>query len=150
MKKIIIALFTVFTTIFLAGAAHAEGPSPVGLWRSYDLDGIARSLVQFSIVNGKLQGRIVKTLNPAKGQQPNELCSNCPAPWTNKKKVGLTIIWGLKQQGNEWVDGRVLDTDSGGVYRCQVSVSPDNRTLHLHAYVAVPMLGRTVDWVRVK
>lgn len=150
MKKIYLCLILLLTTCFINTAAFADTAIPAGLWRTYDLDGTARSLVQFSILNGRLQARIVKSLNPAKGQQFNESCVNCPAPWHNKRKVGLIVVWGLKASGNDWVDGRVLDTDSGNIYRCQVSLSPDNRVLHLHAYVAMPMLGRTVDWVRVK
>lgn len=148
MKKWI-GIFAVIS-LFLVNTANANTVAPSGLWRTYDLDGIARSLVQFSVVNGKLQARIVKTLNSAKGQQPNENCVNCPAPWQNKRKVGLVVVWGLKPSGNDWVDGRVMDSDSGNIYRCQVSLSPDGHVLHLHAYVAMPMLGRSVDWVRVK
>lgn len=150
IKVALLVLVSIFTQISFAAPAAPSGPSPIGTWQTYDLDGIARSYVRFSQSGGKLVGTIVKELNPAKGQAADPICTKCPAPWKGRKKVGITVVWGLQKQGDKWVDGRVLDTDSGGVYRCQVSVSPDNRTLYLHAYVAVPILGKTVNWSRVK
>lgn len=152
-RKAILLIITLWffclSSISYGAQTVSTSPTPLGLWRTYDLDGIARSIVRFYMAGNKLQAQIVKIL-PTKGQKPTDLCTACPPPRKNKPKAGMVIVWGLsKQADGTWSGGNVLDTDSGSTYRCQLDVSPDNRILHFHAYVAIPLLGKTVDWVRV-
>lgn len=149
MLKNLVIYFVIASLPLFTGVLYAESPTPVGLWQSHDLQGIPRSIVKFSVINNQLQGRIVKLLL-TKGQKPSDVCTQCPEPWRNKPKQGMVIIWGLKNKEGVWHSGKVLDTDSGKIYNCQVSVSPDNRTLYLHAYIGVQVLGKTVNWKRVK
>ena len=149
MAWIISLWFLTLTVVNSAPMERTSGPTPIGLWRTYDLDGVARSVVRFYQSGSSLQAQIVKIL-PSKGQKATDVCSACSGSQKNKRRLGMVIVWGLKKQGDMWVNGTVLDTDSGKTYRCQVSVSPDNRTLHFKAYVAVPVLGKTINWSRVR
>lgn len=124
--------------------------SPLGLWRTYDLDATPRSVVKFSLAGSELRATIVKTLNGKKGQPFTGTCTACTGNNKNKPLVGITIIWGLKKQDNgEWTDGHVLDTDSGSTYRCNITLSENGQIMHFHAYLGMSFLGKTVDWQRV-
>jgi len=152
VKKISITFRIILGCFFyiLSINLHAENSlSPIGLWRTYDLDNNPRSIVRFYLVGNTLQGNIVKILSTNQ-QKSSDICTNCPSPWKNKSKLGMTIIWGLKKQGDQWVGGTVLDTDGGNTYSCQITLSPDNKVMYFKAYVAVPLLGKTIEWTRVK
>ena len=32
----------------------------------------------------------------------------------------MTIIWDMAQDGNEWKGGRIMDPESGSIYRCKL------------------------------
>lgn len=124
----------------------ASAATPVGNWRTYDDKGNVRSILRFSVNNGVLNGRIIQVL----GDNPNSVCTNCKGSLKNKPMKGMVIVWGLKQEGDEWKNGQVLDLDTGKIYGCQLTVSDDNKTLHFHGYSGTPMFGKTIDWYRVK
>ena len=148
---LIIALWLSCMSSVFAAPAQSGGPSPAGTWKTYDLDHTPRSLVRFSVSGNHAQGTIVKVLSPKKGTAPSAVCTACSGANKNRPYVGMTVVSGLTRQADgSWTGGRVLDTDSGSSYRCNVTVSPDGRTLHLHAYVAIPALGKTVDWTRAQ
>lgn len=149
IKQWLVSLATFVTLAFLPLTAALAESSPVGSWRTYDLSRTPRSIVQIYSSGNQLQGQIVKIL-PTKGGTPKDLCTACKGSAQNKPKQGMVIIWGLTKEGDKWVNGTILDTDSGKTYRCQVSTSPDGRTLYLHAYVGTPLFGKTVNWERAR
>lgn len=149
IKQWLVSFAALVTLTFLPlTTALAEG-SPVGSWRTYDLSRTPRSIVKIYPSGNQLQGQIIKIL-PTKGATPKDLCTACKGSAQNKPKLGMVIIWGLTKEGDKWVNGTILDTDSGKTYRCQVSTSPDGRTLYLHAYVGTPLFGKTVNWERAR
>jgi uncharacterized protein (DUF2147 family) len=127
---------------FLPLFAFAQA-QPIGSWKTYDLQHNPRSIVKLTLQNGTLIGVIQKNLSPGK------ICTACRGKLRNKPLVGLPIIWGLKPEGDKWVNGHVLDVDSGKVYRCQLKVSADNRVLYFTAYVGMPLLGATLKWIKM-
>lgn len=147
MKKIMQTLFLMAMTLGFSATTLAGSAS--GIWTSYDLDGVARSHVKINATASSLSGYIVEIL-PTKGQKPTDLCTKCKGAQQNKPKQGMMILWGFTPDGDKWTGGRVLDTDSGKAYRANISVSADSQTLYLHAYVAIPALGKTVNWKRIK
>jgi uncharacterized protein (DUF2147 family) len=52
-----------------------------------------------------------------------------------------------KKDGDEYVDGQILDPDNGKVYRCKVRLA-GGKKLSVRGYIGVPMLGRSQTWVR--
>lgn len=118
-------------------------PSPVGLWLTYDLKHKPRDTLRFSFSNGELIGKISNA-------HPGSICTTCKGSLHNKPLEGMTIIWGLKQNGNNWEKGYVLDVDNGNTYRCHVSVSKNNHILNFSPYIGMPWLGPTLHWVRVE
>jgi uncharacterized protein (DUF2147 family) len=64
--------------------------------------------------------------------------------------LGLTILEGLRRTGeNTWEDGRIYDPDDGANYRTSMSINDDG-TLHVRAYILIPLLGKTLIWTRAR
>jgi uncharacterized protein (DUF2147 family) len=146
MKKIYLKSFLIllFLNIVFFSPLHAHNNiNPVGLWRTYDLQGKARSVLKFYVVNNELRADVVKILLYA-----GERCVKCTGENKDKPFLNMTIIQGLNQKGDKWINGTVLDTDSGRTYGCNITLSNDGKVMHFHAYKGLPLFGRTVRWIR--
>ena len=62
----------------------------------------------------------------------------------------MTILWGLKDEGEAWKGGQILDPDNGKTYRCKMTVSDDGRELDVRGYIGISLIGRTQTWLRVE
>lgn len=149
-KQLLILSSAIFFSLFYSIFAFSQTPTPVGFWRTYDDEGTARSIAQMYIVNGQLQGKIVKMLAPARGETLQPTCTECKGEFKDKPLKNLVFIWGLTKNGDTWENGQVLDFDNGKIYQCQITVSPDNKILHILGYAGAPLFGKTIDWQRVK
>lgn len=112
--------------------------SPVGLWQTFDLSGTPRSIVKFYIIDGELRADVYKILD----------CKQCRIQPSNKS-IGATIVKGLRDKGNQWVDGEVTDTDTGKTYNCSIKLSENGNIMYFHAYKGIPLFGKTISWLRV-
>ena len=123
-----------------------------GMWQSIDdKTGAPKALVEIrKEANGTYAGKIVK-ITPRAGYTPKETCVDCPAPYTNKPILGLDVMTGLKQgEGLNYVNGRILDPNSGKVYSMKAKLSSNGKRLHLRGYVGVSALGRNQIWIRAE
>ncbi|MCU0950691.1 MAG: DUF2147 domain-containing protein, partial [Burkholderiaceae bacterium] len=98
---------------------HESRNSPVGLWQTIsDSDGKPRGLVQIRDHDGVLSGRIVGTLRA--DESPDARCERCPGERKGQKLLGMTILSGLRRQGDgaqaRWTGGEILDPDNGRSY----------------------------------
>lgn len=121
-----------------------------GMWQSIDdKTGAPKALVEIrKEANGTYAGKIVK-ITPRAGYTPKETCVDCPAPYTNKPILGLDVMTGLKQgEGLNYINGRILDPNSGKVYSMKAKLSSNGKRLHLRGYVGVSALGRNQIWLR--
>ncbi|AZM39338.1 DUF2147 domain-containing protein [Acinetobacter baumannii] len=121
-----------------------------GMWQSIDdKTGAPKALVEIrKEANGTYAGKIIK-ITPRAGYTPKETCVDCPAPYTNKPILGLDVMTGLKQgEGLNYVNGRILDPNSGKVYSMKAKLSSNGKRLHLRGYVGVSALGRNQIWLR--
>ena len=91
--------------MLLLAASALSAASPEGLWKTIDeTDNTARSYVKIWKHNGTLYGKVVKLLKA----KPGKRCKDCPGIFKNKKILGMTIMWGLKKDGNVWSGGRIF------------------------------------------
>lgn len=140
-----------------AWTAHAEPTTDdiVGYWRTIDdKTGFAKAVVQIQKANnGTFVGTIVRTV-PRPDYTPAEKCRNCPKPFTDRKIIGLPLLWNIKSDGttdvNRWryVEGYAIDPLSGKIYHGKAKVSADGRRLMLRGYIGFSALGRTQIWIR--
>ncbi len=133
----------------LAGApAHAEDGSPVGLWKNIDdASGKPKALIRITESNGVLQGKLEKLFRGA-DQDPNPKCEKCEGANKDVPILGLTFMWGLKKDGEEYNGGEILDPDNGKVYKSKVQLADGGKKLQVRGYLGVPMFGRSQTWLR--
>lgn len=137
--------------LLLADAAAAQ-TSPVGRWRTIDDNtGEAKSVVEIVEEGGTLNGYIREIFR--EGAQ-EDVCEKCPADrGRGQPLLGLRILWGLKQDGEEWKDGEIMDPENGKVYGARLKTAEGGRRLEVRGFVRVPLmgstLGRTQVWERV-
>ena len=129
-------------------AAFAGELSPVGLWKTIDDNtGKPRGLVRIMEVNGEYQGKVEKIF-PKPGEDADPKCEKCDGARHNQPVIGMTILWGLKKQGDEYEGGEILDPESGKVYRAKMKLDGEGEKLNVRGFIGVALLGRTQTWVR--
>ena len=141
MKKLLTASFV----LFFGMLAYAQ--SPIGTWITVDdKTGDKKSHMKiYETKTGKLQGDVVKILTPGR---ENAKCTECDGDRKDKPIKGMTIVWGLEENGSEWSSGHIIDPSSGKQYKCSMKLK-DKNTLEVRAYLGVSLLGRTQTWTRV-
>ncbi|WP_296945978.1 DUF2147 domain-containing protein [uncultured Massilia sp.] len=143
---------TLMTTSLLAAAFAAPlafaQDSAVGLWKSIDdATGKPTALIRITDNGGTLQGTIEKLFRkPDEDQNPK--CGQCTDARKDQPIVGMTILTGLKKDGDVYDGGEILDPKNGKVYKSKLSVREGGRKLEVRGYIGVPMLGRSQVWLR--
>jgi len=61
----------------------------------------------------------------------------------------LTVIKGLKKDGDEYNSGKILDPKNGKIYKCFITLESKDK-LKVRGYIGFALLGRTQYWYRVK
>jgi len=135
-----------FAASFAPSVALAQGASSaVGLWKSVDDETKqAKSLIRIVEQDGTLTGRVEKILT----DKPDAKCDKCTDERKDKPVQGMTIISGMKKDGDGWGGGEILDPNNGKVYRSQMKLVEGGRKLEVRGYVGVPMFGRSQTWIR--
>jgi hypothetical protein len=140
------------------GWCHAvENPDNIlGYWRVMDdRSGFAKAIARFSKnEDGTYVGIIMRTI-PRPDYKPIDVCQKCPAPFTNRKVIGMPIVWfketnstKANERGWDYVRGHAIDPLQGKIYQGKARLSPDQRRLVMRGYVGVSMLGRSQIWIR--
>ena len=60
----------------------------------------------------------------------------------------MTILSGMKRDGDEYNGGNILDPDNGKVYRSKLALADGGKKLNVRGYIGIPMLGRSQIWLR--
>lgn len=128
-----------------AGAAAA---TPEGLWQTMDdHSGQVRAIVRIVAVGGEYQGRIEKTF-PQPGEAANPVCEACDGERRGQPLAGMLIVERMRQDGDEFVGGQILDPENGTTYRCRMSLADNGRKLIVRGYIGISLFGRSQTWLR--
>lgn len=145
------ALLYVLPCATLFGAAlpaFADNTSAVGLWQNIDdQTGKPKAEIRISESNGVLQGRVEK-LYRAAGQDQHPICAKCAGADKGKPIIGLSIIDGMKKDGDSYAGGTILDPENGKVYKSKMKLVEGGKKLEVRGYIGMPMLGRSQIWIR--
>jgi uncharacterized protein (DUF2147 family) len=135
-------------SLAMPAAALAAEASPVGLWKTIDDEsGKPKSLVRITENDGELSGKIEKLFRaPDQDQDPK--CVKCGGALKDQPIIGMTILTGLKKDGDSYSGGQIIDPASGKTYKSKLTVAEDGKKLNMRGYIGVPMLGRTQIWLR--
>ncbi len=138
MKKIIlVALLAMTQSLFSA-------ESPVGKWKSIDDETKeAKSIIKiYQEPDGTVAGKVIKLL-----QKPGALCEKCKGADKNKPIEGMKILWGLKDAGDSWDSGTILDPKKGKTYRAEIKVINKGRALKVTGKFL--FISRSQVWQRI-
>jgi uncharacterized protein (DUF2147 family) len=139
-------------------AAHADAPaaagaadmanSPVGVWQTIDdKTGQPKALVQISQdADGTLSGKIVKGLGA--NDPPDRKCDQCTDYRKDQPMLGMTIVEGMKRDGDKYDGGKILDPENGSVYKCQMHTESNGQKLVVRGYIGISLIGRSQTWNR--
>ncbi len=144
MKRLLFAALT----LLAAANVFAQEASPVGLWKNIDDEsGKPKALIRITESNGELRGKIEKLFkNPGEDQNPK--CIKCEGVLKDQPVIGMTILTGMKRDGDEYNGGQILDPNNGKVYSSKLTVIEGGKKLDVRGYIGFPMLGRTQTWLR--
>lgn len=127
--------------------ALAANLSPVGTWKTVDdKTGEAKAIVRITESNGVLEGKILKVLKSDQG--PHPICKECDGKRHNQPIEGMTFVWGLTRDDDEWDGGKILDPKSGRIYKAKMQVIDGGQKLKVRGYFGFALLGRTQIWHR--
>ncbi|MFV8332463.1 DUF2147 domain-containing protein [Flavobacterium sp. GSP14] len=133
--------------LFISMGFYAQSHSVIGNWKTIDDEtGKAKSVVEIYERSGKIYGKIVDIVDAEKRKS---LCTACSGDEKNKPVMGLVIIKGLKKDGKEYNDGKILDPTTGKLYKCFLALEGHDK-LKVRGYIGVSLFGRTQIWNRVK
>ena len=137
--------------LFIAGvsmSAFADPMSPVGTWNTIDdKTNQPKSLVSITEKDGVISGKVEKIVDPAK---QDSKCDECASddPRKGKPVIGMTILTGLKKEGdNVYSGGQILDPNNGKTYNAKVTVIDGGKKLEMRG--SILFFGRTQTWIRV-
>ncbi|GAB3391213.1 DUF2147 domain-containing protein [Azotobacter armeniacus] len=134
--------------MLLATSAAASDPL-TGLWMIRDeRTDEPRALVRIAERGDEYLGIIEKGLRGAEGESP--YCNKCEDERRGKPLLGMTILRGLKKQGEVYGGGEILDPDSGKVYDCRLTLQKEGRQLQVRGFIGSPLFGETRTWYRVE
>ncbi|MGN1219960.1 MAG: DUF2147 domain-containing protein [Candidatus Cryptobacteroides sp.] len=141
MKKILTLCFALMLSCVLSFAQDV-----VGKWKLDDGSAIVEVYKAGDCYNGKIVwletptykdgSPVLDTNNPDKSLQSRQL-------------IGLNMLSGLKKVDGEYKNGNIYDPGNGKTYYCSMKVEGD--VLKVKGSLDKRgLLGRTMDWFRVK
>ena len=147
-KNMNIGLISLCFSLFFMFTISAQATTIVGKWKTIDDNTHEqKSIVEIYEKDGEYYGQI-KSLFQKQGEDPNPVCDKCKDGDSRKNQpiIGMKIIQNLKQKGNEYSEGTILDPDNGKVYKCKLWV--EDGKLRVRGYIA--FLFRTQTWLPVE
>ena len=62
----------------------------------------------------------------------------------------MTIVKGMKQNGDKYDGGKILDPEEGKVYKCKMTLNEAGDQLEVRGYIGISLIGRSQIWTRVE
>jgi uncharacterized protein (DUF2147 family) len=140
---------TLLGLVCLAGAGaqqlSAKLENAVGHWQVVNGDGSPGGKVDTYLENGKLFGRVTE-VRP--GRTPKDVCDKCSGEYKNQLILGMVIMRNFHPEGDDWVDGTVVDPENGKEYKGKIWAA-EKDALKMRGFVGISLLGRTESWTRL-
>jgi uncharacterized protein (DUF2147 family) len=149
MKRRFFGVALVLCALMLGGMNLMAADAVEGYWKTIDdKTKEVKSIVKIWQEDGALKGRIEK-LFPKPGEDPDPICDKCKGDKKDKKILGMVFMWKFEKDGDEWVNGKILDPENGKVYHCSLELEDNGTKLNVFGYIKVLFkIGRTQTWLR--
>ncbi|HEY5782727.1 MAG TPA: DUF2147 domain-containing protein [Lysobacter sp.] len=148
MRTKLLALLLLALPLSAISQNVAAQNTPVGTWTTIDdKTQKPKSVVEiYQAKDGSLAGRVTEILQSDRG--PNPICDKCEGDRKDKPVKGMVILWGIRQKGDTWEGGQILDPKNGKTYSVKVTPVEGGKKLDVRGFMGFSMLGRTQTWVR--
>ncbi len=153
MKQVFRIAFAT-SLLLAAGTALAANDSPVGKWKQVDdVSGKQKSIIEITDNGGELQGKILELMNLSPqeiaqgGEHPK--CLLCEGALKNQPIEGMTIMSGIKKDGDVWDGGKIVDPKSGKTYKVKLTLDNGGQKMDVRGYIGFSLLGRSQTWYRL-
>ena len=143
MKRILCTL-----VLGLAAATAWAQSTPAGLWKTIDDETKQeKSYVRLVESGGVLTGKIEKIIDPTK---QDEVCDKCEDARKGQRKLGMTIVEGVKKNADEpyWDGGTILDPNNGKTYKVRMTPKDGGKSLEVRGFIGP--FYRNQQWIRVE
>ena len=143
------ALVALLLALALVAGARAQLSkklqNAVGHWQVVNSDGSPGGKVDTYLEGGKLFGRVTE-VRP--GRTPKDVCDKCSGEFKNQLILGMVNMRNFHGEGDDWVDGTVVDPENGKEYKGKIWAVGEN-ALKMRGFVGISLLGRTETWTRI-
>ena len=138
--------FLISALLMLAPLAAAFAQDVVGKWKLED----GTAIVEVYIAGDSYNGKIVWLLHPTEDDGTPAVDKNNPdSKLRSRQLIGLNMLSDLKKTGTEYSGGSIYDPGNGKTYNCSMKV--EGNVLKVRGSLdKLGLLGRTMDWFRVK
>ncbi len=131
-------------------AARAQQLSPklqnaIGHWQIVNSDGTPGGKAETYLVNGKLFGKVTE-VRP--GRTPHDVCNKCSGEYKNQLILGMVFMRNFHPDGDDWVDGTVVDPENGKEYKGKIWAIGNDK-LGMRGFIGFSLFGRTETWTRL-
>ena len=143
MKRILCTL-----VLGLVAATAWAQSTPAGLWKTIDDETKQeKSYVRLVESGGVLTGKIEKIIDPTK---QDEVCDKCEDARKGQRKLGMTIVEGVKKHADEpyWDGGTILDPNNGKTYKVRMTPKDGGKALEVRGFIGP--FYRNQTWLRVE
>lgn len=131
----------------LVCCSQINAQTVLGKWKTIDdKTGKPKSIVEIFENNGKIFGKVIEIFDATKRDRK---CEKCEGADKNKPVLGLIVIKGLVKDGDEYNDGKILDPESGSLYKCLLKLEANDKLL-VRGYLGFSLIGRSQTWIRIK
>lgn len=136
----------VLNIIVLIGLSlGAEAQTIFGKWKAIDAEtGKTEAIIEVYEEESIAYAKIIDIMNPV---DKDKICIYCKGKNKDKPILGMIILDGLKEDGDEWNGGHIVDPKNGKSYKCYIKLKSAN-TLKLRGYIGFSLFGRTEYWKR--
>lgn len=153
-RRLVLAAIATAPVAAARQAVAATGPTTPqrlsGHWRAIDAETeTAYAVIEFvQAADGTFSGFVRTLLQGPEQPAPAQTCDKCTGARKGAPVVGMEVIWNLRPDGERFVDGSVIDPDSGRIFRCRVRVIDRGERMDLTVYERFAIFGFTERWVR--
>lgn len=130
--------------LLICATTLGNAQTAVGTWKTVDdKSGEARSHISIYEQQGKLYGKIIRTLDPS--DPPT--CNSCSGERKGQPIIGMEIITAASRDGDQQWAGKIYDPDSDATYKLVMWLEEDPNVLYVRGKHWTG-LYRTQTWER--
>lgn len=134
----------IFGSILVSSGLQAQ--EVFGKWKVVNDAGRVNSIVEIYEKDNAVHGKVIRII---KEEHRDRKCTECPGKLKNQPIEGLNVIRDFKKEGDEYVDGTLIDPKSGKEYKGKIWVDEEHPDkLNVRGYIA--FFYKTKVWERAE